>query len=134
MVIISFSDVILEVQSLLNNFWFHIFIWSVIFDIGTGIVKGFVIKDSNSTKGLLGLIKHLLVVLLVLTAIPYLNLANLHTIAESFLIFFTVVYAISIVENWGQLGLPLPNWVKGMLTKLKATLDEEPTKSTEEEK
>lgn len=128
MVIISSADLLREFQNLMSNYWVHIFIWSVVFDIATGIVKGFVIKDSNSTKGLLGLIKHLLVVLLVLTAIPYLNIAGLDSFSNLFIWFFIVVYAISITENWGQLGLPLPEWVKGTLTKLKGQLDEGPNK------
>lgn len=126
MVIISLADVILEVQNLLNNWLFQVFVWVVVFDILTGILKGFVVKKSNSTKGLFGLIKHLLVIMLVLTAIPYLNLAGLNTIAESFLAFFAVVYVISLIENWGQLGLPLPKWIKKFFEKLRDTLDEEP--------
>lgn len=128
MLIINFSDVILHVQLLLNNWLFQVFMWLIIFDILTGIAKGFVVKDSNSTKGLAGLIKHLLVVLLVLTAIPYLNLAGLNTVSEWFLGFFAVVYAISLIENWGQLGLPLPKWIKNAFTKLKEELDEAPPK------
>lgn len=128
MVIISFLDVILEVQKLLNNWLFQVTMWFIVFDIVTGLAKGFVVKESNSTKGLFGIIKHLLVVMLILTAIPYLNLAGLNTISEAFLAFFAVVYAISLIENWGQLGLPLPKWVKNIFAKLKEQLDEEPKK------
>lgn len=126
MVIISIADVILEVQKLLNNWLFQVTMWFIVFDIVTGLAKGFVVKESNSTKGLFGIIKHLLVVMLILTAIPYLNLAGLNTISEAFLAFFAVVYAISLIENWGQLGLPLPKWVKNIFVKLKEQLDEEP--------
>lgn len=126
MVIISFLDVILEVQNLLNNWLFQVFVWLVVFDILTGLAKGFFIKEGNSTKGLFGLVKHLLVIMLVTTAIPYLNLAGLNTISEWFLGFFAVVYVISLIENWGQLGLPLPNWVKQFFTKLRDQLDEGP--------
>lgn len=128
MVIISFLDVILEVQNLLNNWLFQVFVWLVVFDILTGLVKGFFIKEGNSTKGLFGLVKHLLVIMLVTTAIPYLNLAGLNTISEWFLAFFAVVYVISLIENWGQLGLPLPNWVKQFFAKLRDQLDEGPNK------
>lgn len=126
MVIISFLDVILEVQNLLNNWLFQVFVWLVVFDILTGLAKGFFIKEGNSTKGLFGLVKHLLVIMLVTTAIPYLNLAGLNTISEWFLGFFAVVYVISLIENWGQLGLPLPSWVKQFFAKLRDQLDEGP--------
>lgn len=129
MVIISFLDVILEVQNLLNNWLFQVFVWLVVFDILTGLAKGFFIKEGNSTKGLFGLVKHLLVIMLVTTAIPYLNLAGLNIISEWFLAFFAVVYVISLIENWGQLGLPLPNWVKQFFAKLRDQLDEGPGKN-----
>ena len=71
---------------------YHIFIGLVIFDILTGIVKGFVNKEANSTKGLIGVIKHMLVVLLVLTVAPYLVLLGLQPVSFSFICFFFFVF------------------------------------------
>lgn len=97
---------------------YHIFIGLVIFDIITGIVKGFANKEANSTKGLLGVVKHMLVVVLVLTVAPYLVLLGLQPVAISFIGFFIAQYGISAVENWIQIGLPMPETVKQFFEKV----------------
>ncbi|MDT2816276.1 phage holin family protein [Vagococcus lutrae] len=123
MLIINNGQLLIEFQNLLQNGYIHVFIWSVLLDIGSGLIKGFVIKDSNSTRGLLGIVKHLLIVVLVLVAVPYLNIAGFQEVANWFVLFYIAAYGISIVENWGQLGLPLPQFVKDTLTKLKDDSD-----------
>lgn len=103
---------------------YHIFIGLVIFDIITGIVKGFVNKEANSTKGLFGIIKHLLVVVLVLTTAPYLVLLGLQPVAVSFIGFFIAQYGISFVENWAQIGLPMPTMVSKYFEKVNRETNE----------
>jgi len=97
---------------------YHIFIGLVIADVVTGTVKGFINKQANSTKGLLGVLKHLMVVILVLTVTPYLVMLNQVLIADSFIIFFISQYGISFVENWGQIGLPIPDFVRQFFEKI----------------
>lgn len=103
---------------------YWIFIVLVMLDIVTGTLKGVVNKEANSTKGLFGLIKHLLVVVLVLIVTPFLMYLGLNTVAQSFIVFFIVQYGISLVENWGQLGLPLPEWVVKFFDKLNKETNE----------
>ena len=86
---------------------YHIFIGLVIADVVTGTIKGFVNKQANSTKGLLGVVKHLLVLILVLTVTPYLVMLGVSPMAFSFIGFFIAQYGISAVENWVQIGLPM---------------------------
>ncbi|MBC1921985.1 phage holin family protein [Listeria grayi] len=112
-----------QFRGLLNDALVQVFVFAVLFDIFTGIAKGLAGKKSNSTKGLLGIVKHMLVTILVLIAYPYMKLLGLNEFAVSFVVFYIVVYAISITENWGQLGLPLPNFVKSRLDKLKNLSD-----------
>ena len=97
---------------------YHIFIGLVIADVVTGTIKGFVNKQANSTKGLLGILKHLMVVILVLTVTPYLVMLKQDLIADSFIIFFISQYGISFVENWGQIGLPMPEFVRQFFEKI----------------
>lgn len=103
---------------------YHIFIWLVIADIITGTIKGFVNKQANSTKGLLGIIKHLMVMILVLTVTPYLVMLKQVLIADSFIIFFISQYGISFVENWGQIGLPMPSFVRQYFEKINRDKEE----------
>lgn len=112
-----------EFRHLADNALIQVFIWLVLFDLFTGISKGLINKQGNSTKGLLGIVKHLLVVLLVVVAYPYLHIMGLTMMANAFVIFYIAVYGISVTENLGQLGLPLPKFVVDHLEKLKNAAD-----------
>jgi len=108
-----------EFQKLLSNAYMHVFVWVVIFDIVTGLAKSWFGKTSDSTKGLMGIVKHMLVVCLVLVAYPYLSILGFDTIATGFVLSFIAMYLISLAENWTQLGLPMPQYIKDHLEKLK---------------
>ncbi|EEA6131471.1 phage holin family protein, partial [Listeria monocytogenes] len=112
-----------QFQLLLNDLFVQVFMFSVLFDIATGMAKGIAGKQGNSTKGLLGIVKHMLITILVLIAYPYMKLLHLDTLAISFISFYILAYGISIMENWGQLGLPLPSFIKEHLEKLKNLSD-----------
>lgn len=113
---------------------FNFFLWVVVGDIVTGLCKGIFVKEANSTKGLLGIVKHMLVVCLVIIAYPYLKIMNLETFATAFVFFYIAVYGISITENLGQLGVPIPNWVKERLSKLQDTNTNPNVKNASSEK
>ena len=38
--------------------------------------------------------------------------------ADTLLIFYILFYAISIVENLGEMGIPIPEWLKKYIYKL----------------
>jgi toxin secretion/phage lysis holin len=97
------------------------FVWSVILDIGTGMAKGVINQQTgklNSTKGLLGLIKHAVVIFLILTIYPFMNAVGFKSPADALLIFYIATYAISVVENLGQMGVPFPEFIKKYFVKL----------------
>lgn len=134
MVIINNGMLLNEFRGLISNGYIQLFLWVVVGDIVTGLCKGIFVKDANSTKGLLGIVKHMLVVCLVIIAYPYLKIMNLETFATAFVFFYIAVYGISITENLGQLGVPIPNWVKERLSKLQDTNTNPNVKSTSSEK
>ena len=131
MVIIDNGMLLNEFRGLLTNGYLQLFLWVVVGDIVTGLCKGIFIKQANSTKGLLGIVKHMLVVCLVIVAYPYLKIMNLETFATAFVWFYIAVYGISITENLGQLGVPIPNWVKERLSKLQDSSNNPKVKVTE---
>lgn len=134
MVIINNGMLLNEFRGLLTNGYIQLFLWVVVGDIVTGLCKGIFVKDANSTKGLLGIVKHMLVVCLVIIAYPYLKIMSLETFATAFVFFYIAVYGISITENLGQLGVPIPNWVKERLSKLQDTNTNPSVKNTNSEK
>lgn len=123
MMIIDNLKLLAEFRHLADNALIQVFIWLVLFDVFTGISKGLLGKQGNSTKGLLGIVKHLLVVLLVIVAYPYMRVMGMSLTANAFVIFYIAVYGISVTENLGQLGLPLPKFVIDRLEKLRDGAD-----------
>ena len=121
--IIDNLKLLAEFRHLADNALIQIFILLVLFDVFTGISKGLLGKQGNSTKGLLGVVKHLLVVLLVIVAYPYMRVMGMSLTANAFVIFYIAVYGISVTENLGQLGLPLPKFVIDRLEKLRESAD-----------
>lgn len=106
-----------------QNGLIHVLVWMVVLDIATGLVKSFKEKRTNSTTGLFGVIKHLLVVMLTFLVAIYVPLFGYEVVAKMFVIYLIVVYAISITENWVMLGLPMPLFIIEKLEKLKDTMD-----------
>lgn len=110
--------------TMLQTWEIHMFSILIFLDILSGFAKGVVLKKANSTKGLLGIVKHFLVVLLVYTFYPYLVLLGAKPLAFAFVAFFIGAYGISVVENYGQLGLPMPTFIKVYFEKLKRVGDQ----------
>lgn len=108
----------MKFQSLIDNKLILIYTWAVFIDLGTGFVKSLIHKSTNSTKGLSGLLKHALLLIAILTLYPMFDLIGMGGMGDTFLIFYILFYLVSIVENWGQIGLPVPKWVKRYLYKL----------------
>lgn len=96
----------------------------VFFDIFTGTLKSFKTKETSSSVSLFGIAKHALVVLLIFVLNVYLPLFGFQTYAHGFTLWMVVTYLISIAENWGALGLPLPTAVENTLIKLKKHTEE----------
>lgn len=118
-----FDRILVEFINLTNNWEIHIFTIFILADIFTGITKSFCVKNSNSTKGLIGLIKHLLVFLMIIVATPYAYVLGFEKEMNIFIAYYIIIYAISITENLGQIGVPFPIWVCNGLEKLKNKTD-----------
>ena len=123
MLYFTFSQIQEQLILIGQNGLIHVLVWMVVLDIATGLVKSFKEKRTNSTTGLFGVIKHLLVVMLTFLVAIYVPLFGYKGVAKMFVIYLIVVYAISIAENWVMLGLPMPLFIIEKLEKLKDTMD-----------
>lgn len=123
MLYFTLSQIQEQIVLISQNGLIHVLVWMVVLDIATGLVKSFKVKKTNSTTGLFGVLKHLLVVMLVFIVSIYVPLFGYEGISKSFIIYLIIVYAISIAENWVMLGLPMPAFIIDKLEKLKDTMD-----------
>ena len=105
-------------QNMEDNRLIILFVWVVIIDIITGFAKSIVTKRTTSTKGTAGLIKHGILIIVILTLYPMLDVNGMGNAGDAFVSFYVLYYAVSILENWGQMGLPLPSWIKPYIYKL----------------
>lgn len=116
------TELIKQFNNMLDDKMIILFIWLVIADIATGMTKSFLAKTTNkklnSSKGLSGLIKHLIVIFLVITIYPYLLAMGFADPARMLVVFYILNYAVSIIENLGEAGIPVPSFVKKYLAKL----------------
>lgn len=107
-----------EFAGLLSNFYIHIFVIVILFDIASGFVKSWKEGKTNSTIGLFGIAKHMLILMLVLVVYPYMRVLNLDWYATAFVWFYIGIYGVSITENLHVIGVPMPDWVISGLEKL----------------
>lgn len=102
----------------------NIFITLLIFialDYITGIIKAIYQKKLNSKLGLKGFLKKLGYILIVMVASLFDSLIGDKTMAIRTLCiyFFISNEAISILENWAIMGLPLPKKIFQVFESLK---------------
>ena len=94
---------------------------AMVIDYITGVCKGIYHKKLNSTIGLKGILKKIGYLLIVILATLFDNIIHDESMAIRALViyFFISNEAISILENWGSLGLPLPKKIFDVFEKLK---------------
>lgn len=105
-------------EKLIDNPVFFAFFLIILIDILTGFLKSLANKKTESGKGISGLIKHSTLLLIMAILYPYLDIYGLSGMADTLLIFYILFYAISIVENLGEMGIPIPEWLKKYIYKL----------------
>lgn len=87
----------------------------ILLDITIGILCGVVHNNLNSRAGLLGLIKHSVVILIVIAFIFIGELYDVEGYIYLIKIFYFIQYGISILENVYCLGVPIPNFLVARL-------------------
>jgi len=99
----------------------------VVLDYVTGVIKAAVLKELDSAVGFWGILKKLFIFALVALAtiidraVPAANQA----IRAAVVIFYIANEGLSILENAGEMGLPLPAVLKTALAKMKQEADDD---------
>ena len=85
-------------------------------DIILGLSCAFINKELNSRFGLMGVIKHSVVVVLLLTFKYITTEYNVLEYFNMFLIFYILQYSFSILEHVYKMDIPIPEF---LVTRLK---------------
>ena len=110
---------------LFDSYYIFTFLTAIIIDIITGILKGLYNRKLNSKIGLKGLIKHCCIILIVFTISIILPLMGYTTGARTIIVFYIIQYCLSIIENVGCMGVPIPPYVKKAIQQLSSTNENE---------
>ncbi len=104
----------------LDNLFITLLIF-IVLDYITGIIKSIYQKKLSSKLGLKGILKKSGYILIVMLATLFDHLIGDATMAIRSLIiyFFISNEALSILENWAIMGLPLPKKIFQVFTSLK---------------
>lgn len=92
-------------------------------DYITGLCKGIYKKELNSKKGIKGIIKKVGYILIVILATLFDKVIgdNTNAIRTLVIYFFIANEALSILENWALMDLPLPKKLFEIFESLKET-------------
>ena len=93
----------------------------IVIDFISGFIKAWAKKEFNSSVFYVGGVKKIgiLLIVVVATQLDLLVLGGTVILRTAAISYYIANEGFSIIENWGQLGLPLPESIKNALIKLK---------------
>lgn len=93
---------------------------AIAIDYVSGIMKAFVMKELSSKIGLRGLLKKVGVLMVVMLAVIVDRVTGETGMIRNLVIYYFVANeGLSIIENLGQTGVPIPSSIKKALRALK---------------
>lgn len=118
---ISLSFLFSGISYLLGGFdtGIKVLIGVIIIDYITGLAKAIYLKNINSTIGLKGIIKKMGYLVIVALSVQIDKIMGIESVRTIVIYFFVANEGISILENWGLMGLPLPKKLINILEELK---------------
>lgn len=125
----TFDLVLISARKMVDNPFMEAFLLAVLADMFLGFFKSFFPKAKkkvDSTTGLQGAIKHLVIMILILFAYPFIDALGFTSIANAALVFYIGQYGVSIMENLAVMGIPFPDFIKSRFKKM--AIDDEKEK------
>ena len=102
------------------NVALKVLIFCLATDYISGLVKAYIAGDLDSKVGLKGILKKVGYLVIVALAYQIDKLTgNTEVIKTTVTYFFVVNEALSILENWGKIGLPIPDFLVKKIEQLK---------------
>lgn len=102
-------------SALVNNNYFVVFMVLVLFDYVTGVAKATIWKVTDSDAGIKGIIRHTIVLISVALIWVGCQAFNAEYLAFSINIMYCLNYALSILENFGVMGIYVPKFLQNKI-------------------
>lgn len=122
----TISGIIAVLGSLVNYLWggwdmaLRILITFMVLDYILGVICGFKEKELSSETAFRGILKKMTILIMVAVAVKLDDAFNTQgTIRSMGIYFYAALEGISITENAGRMGVPIPEKLKDALIQLK---------------
>lgn len=93
---------------------------AIVLDYVSGLIKAFIIKNLSSKTGVKGIIKKVSILLIVMLAVLIDKVTGETGAIRTLVIYYFVANeGLSIIENLGQAGVPIPQSIKKALKVMK---------------
>lgn len=122
------NDILIKLETVMKNEYLYVLIIFIIFDIITGILKAYSNNTLNSRINKKGTTTHISIFLFVIFFSWVFQVINASEYSNIIIMFYIGSYGLSIIENMGQMGIPLPKWLSA---KFKVLQGEEVKNETE---
>lgn len=104
-------DLIVPFHTVIHDSYLFILLTFIVFDIVTGTLKAFKNKTVYSKISKNGVTKHVSIILFCVFFSWVLNVFDMGEFSKVLVMFYIVSYGLSIFENLGKMGIPLPEWL-----------------------
>lgn len=105
------NELIEPLKIVLHDIYFYILLSFVAFDIITGTLKAFSNNVFYSKINKKGITNHITIILFCIFFSWVFNVFNIGEFSKVLIMFYIVSYGLSIFENLGSMGVPLPQWL-----------------------
>ena len=111
-------NVMTKINTVVNNEYLYVLLFFIIFDILTGTLKAFSTNTVYSKINKHGITNHITIFLFCFFFTWVFCIFDVNEYSNILIMFYIVSYGLSIIENVGQMGLPLPKWLVDKFTEL----------------
>ena len=112
------NNVMTQINTVVNNQYLYVLLFFIIFDILTGTLKSFSTNTVYSKINKHGITNHITIFLFCFFFSWIFSIFDVNEYSNILIMFYIVSYGLSIIENVGQMGLPLPKWLVDKFTEL----------------
>ena len=121
------NNIIHEFTTAIHNDYLFILLCFIMFDFITGTLKSFSNSTVYSKINKKGITSHIAIFLFCFFFSWVFSIFKVSEYSKVLIMFYIVSYGLSIIENIGEMGIPLPKW---LVEKFKV-LQEETNKGVE---
>lgn len=117
------NEYIGSLKIIIQSKFFIIFLGGIVVDIITGTLSAFINNNVYSKINKNGITRHIAIVLFSVFASWVFIILGHREYGQILALFYIASYGLSIIENLGKMGVPIPSWLRDRLVLLQSDTD-----------